>query len=766
MGIPKFKGKWLDRRAREDQRFRGVVLRRLRGPVTSLSLDMNGIIHNGLAVATGSRDYYDPVYREEFLKLKEGFRLQRMFDAITSNVVEIVNKVSPSDIIIIAVDGVVNHAKLHQQRGRRYKTSVSGDPEETKMFYESSMVTPGTDFMIKFDEYFAKWIEKNRIFFPPSVIYSSHLVPGEGEHKIMSYYRSGKFPHKGQHVLYGLDADLIMLSMLVPVNNIFLIREDFNKVINIERLKAALRDSAPEPCKETSIQDFVALTYLLGNDFIPHGPTHNSTYSLVEGLLGSYNKTSKPLTRKLKSGINSIDFTVLADILEDYGTDQYDLLAEEATEYYNIKREKNIDKLTVPELIAKEEVYNRFFEVSIVEEELVLPTGKIKRKAFDPDRFRSGWYTNELGIKGNNPFKFPDPTVSDIEDMCNKYIEGIAWSFRYYQNKHTDTEWSYPYYHAPMIEDLAVVLRSKDDTLGEALNRKFTVKFEMSYGPIEQLLAVIPIASRMSGVPSMFHALMTDEESPITPYFPYGFVIEKDGIPADENFLATPIVPGFNMSMIIKAIESMAIPEEVMKRWSPAVDISVPASKSEIKTYNTRTSINREISDDREKRHDERLAERGGRGNRGRGGNRGFKKTHNDEGRERTEGFKRPRGNGRGDARGRGNIGGRGDKRNQYNRSENPRLVEGPVPRYFNTNAAPGEKKYQDRRKTGEVVVAGGTIDRDFEFLTKTLGDQFSYTQKYRADNPNQTNVDMKVTTQGDKKMEKQETVEPLKNLM
>jgi len=129
-----------------------------------------------------------------------------------------------------------------------------------------------------------------------TVIYSGHEVPGEGEHKIMDYIRSARsqpgYDPNTSHCLYGLDADLIVLSLLSHEPRFTLLRETVSfgprKQVKGKRSQeyqffhlsvlrdymdlefSSMKSSLPfDYALERVIDDFIFLGLLVGNDFIP-----------------------------------------------------------------------------------------------------------------------------------------------------------------------------------------------------------------------------------------------------------------------------------------------------------------------------------------------------------------------------------------------------------------------------------------------------------------------------------------------------------------
>ncbi|PVH33636.1 hypothetical protein PAHAL_8G035400 [Panicum hallii] len=193
------------------------------------------------------------------------------------------------------------------------------------------------------------------------VILSDSNVPGEGEHKIMSFIQAQRsrenYDPNTHHCLYGLDADLIMLALAShelhfsilcenvlqqnhQENSITLAKELFKteelkkcrgwfpratemtprgkspkkpyQFLNIWVLREYLELDLkiPNPVLKTDIErlidDFIFICFLTGNDFIPHIPSVEIHECAVDLLLEVYKQTFNKMggyivnTEKLK----------------------------------------------------------------------------------------------------------------------------------------------------------------------------------------------------------------------------------------------------------------------------------------------------------------------------------------------------------------------------------------------------------------------------------------------------------------------------------
>ncbi|XP_006459942.1 hypothetical protein AGABI2DRAFT_191725, partial [Agaricus bisporus var. bisporus H97] len=205
----------------------------------NLYLDMNGIVHP----CTHPEGKPAPETEEEMMV--EVFKYTD----------RVVNMIRPRKLLFMAIDGVAPRAKMNQQRSRRFRSSHDAKEkedarqesikiwkamgkeiteEEHKEAWDSNAITPGTPFMDLLATSLRYWVVQKMNTDPAwkniQVLISDAGVPGEGEHKIMDFIRRqrsnpGHDPNT-QHVIYGLDADLIMLALATHEPNFRVLRED------------------------------------------------------------------------------------------------------------------------------------------------------------------------------------------------------------------------------------------------------------------------------------------------------------------------------------------------------------------------------------------------------------------------------------------------------------------------------------------------------------------------------------------------------------
>lgn len=566
MGIESFYGQWISK-----VRYRGVKSSTIPSKVLSLLLDFNGILHE---VAQRVYSYGNGKTTEQTR------RIATMDDAeltilylheINIKLADLITKIRPLQTLVIAVDGVAPPAKLQQQRQRRYKeASGREDPPEDQRF-NSSCITPGTEMMKKIDANLVSWIATNRELLPTTVIYSSHMVHGEGEHKIFNMIRHGLIADgDGVHAVYGLDADLNMLSLISPFHdNIVLIREDLRDVVSIGALGRGIVDDMngrllPSPIdlqidSRLAIQDFVLMCYLAGNDFLPRIFAFYDIGETIVLMIDIYHQAVTAKREALTRPDGQINWDTMAQFLELLGQREQSLLEYKAAigfKYPSTLLDEVSTKVELPSSDAPEHRRNPL---------------KYEVTEFNFKRFRTLWYANVFRPRTSSGEALIEMTgmkvfeAEDIRQMCNWYLYGLQWILYYYrgdidprlytEKPPTSTspvilEYMYQYRYAPMLGDLATMCQ-RHASSGELLPLDLAIT-SCYIGAHHQLVAVMPPMSR-SLIPEAQRHLIIGGGN-LADMCPISFEANKEG--RNDDYHPVLLLPTFDLDRLIAEVDA------------------------------------------------------------------------------------------------------------------------------------------------------------------------------------------------------------------
>jgi 5'-3' exonuclease len=484
---------------------RNIIKKIYKNNIDNFYLDCNSII-------------YDAYYNLD----KKLYKIEDIENMIMKNVcnkiVNYIEIISPTKKIYIAFDGVAPVAKLAQQRNRRYKNEFQKEYLKSKtnlVNWNTTSITPGTVFMKKLSLYVETFFKKYSLNYSnKNIIISTSDINGEGEHKIFEYIRSLPIYHSNTTtVIYGMDADLFMLSLnhIYISKQLYLYREtpEFikniditlnpnesyliditelsNKIIHYFTDKPFVEiDNFSDDVKRNYLCDYIFICFLLGNDFLPHFPAINIRINGIEILMNTYkslnnNKHNFFLT-KIKNNINN----------------------KNINNKNNKKNNKNknieINWKNVRELIK---------ELSINENKLMCNQDKVRNKISKriplkfkniEDYFISLPLINRTKEKYINPYEEYweeryykilfniDYDESRIKKICINYLEGLEWTLNYYCNKCIDYNWKYMYNYPPLLSDLSKYVPYFDTKLIKDNNNK-------PLNSMTQLAYVIPYNS-------------------------------------------------------------------------------------------------------------------------------------------------------------------------------------------------------------------------------------------------------------------------------
>lgn len=626
MGVPKFYGLWLSRQpfARE------ISDRNIPADVSVILIDMNSYIYktaNIVYLLGDNINWLDPYVQARSRWINESSQETleaEHFAAIGNELNKLLNNVSLSvsrkgqnvhsanvvgralDAFVLAVDGVAPQAKMMQQRQRRYIHAKENKQTHNK--FVNAAITPGTEFMQKLNAYLHTWIQLNRKTLGKKVIYSSHLVPGEAEHKIMNYLRNGDIKTEGATLIHGMDTDLIMLSLLSTHRRLYLWREDINLVLNIDRLRDEITTLMG---REKGYRDFVFIMFFLGNDFLPSQPGLDDYETSINKLIEAYKENNLSLIND--DGIIWENVLLYLDKLKKIEPS----LMEHETQ--------RVFKFNSPIY----EYANKIIQISIPKQPGELQSKIERKKIFEWDRFRSAWYSYALSPRGdmnliNSVLKENLLKVSPtrIAEMANQYLIGLNWVYSYYTKglSGINNRWFYSYYKTPLFFDLFHVLH-------EILELKLTVTGWENIGlpllsSIHQLLTVIP-PKYIHLIPEEVKGLMSSD-SPIADYYPIDYFIERMGI--NEEWRGYALLPFVNPNRIIQAVNDFTTfsPNSAAK-YLPENDVISEMSDDAFQAVCLQTNAQTFLNQNRRERTDDRGKKRGYRGFKYRG--RGFRES-------------------------------------------------------------------------------------------------------------------------------------------
>jgi len=399
-----------------------------------------------------------------------------------------VNFICPTGILYIAFDGVAPFAKMDQQRTRRYKSwfssNIATDKSSKKINWNTVNITPGTKFM----DMLSKHIH-NEFHEMKNIIISDSNNYGEGEHKIYHYIRNNNLVNTNI-AIYGLDADLIMLSILhlKYVNNIYIFRETpefFMKFIpdnmitsnNMPHFLDILELSnyilVEMDCKYSDrnrITDYIFLCFFLGNDFLPHFPAMNIRTHGITALLDIYRKYIGNYPDRYFITNDKIQWNHLRLFLKEVAKLEHTFLLKE----YDLRKKFQHFHIIENSL---EEKANILLNAPILyrqEEEYICPTEPYWEQRY----YHSLFHNNKQQL--------------NIENICRNYFEGLEWVFKYYTGYCDNNVWKYKYHYPPLFTDLCKYVPYNNEKLIQKNFIKITPEMQLCYVLKYCYLALFP----------------------------------------------------------------------------------------------------------------------------------------------------------------------------------------------------------------------------------------------------------------------------------
>lgn len=541
MGVPGFYRELI-------KKYKDIVKKKLEKKNDALYIDANCLFHPECFKVL---EYYPNITNQKKL-----FKL--MVKRIIKKIDYLIELCDPS-IVYLAVDGVAPLAKINQQRIRRFGYSNNYKAKiyqkygiEINSSWSNIVITPGTQFMYDLHNHILNYYKKKEKTY--KMIYDSYMTEGEGEHKILQHIKNtySKNKHNKNIIIYGLDADLIFLSMSSSIDKIFLLREadQFNMIskeknedendemiyADIDLTKYYINEEFNKLVNNgftyNFINDYIFICYFLGNDFLPHLPSIDIKINGLDIIKEVYFECFDILNTNLIHFENKtvkINNEFLILFIKNLGSKERNFFKKDL-KYHMLKHDRKTCYDSEPHKIELWNIEN------------------LKNiKIYDNIKLHQYGYKNRYY---KHYFKTEEYSKETINEICHNYLEGLLWVSRYYFDKCDSWRYQYKYNHAPFLSDLYFYINEKN------INKDFEYPKEKPLKIYEQLVSVIPHKYNHI-LPYNLRFISSSCKSNVIDMFPISYDI--DMINKTQLYKCIPILPYLDINRIINIVSNIKL---------------------------------------------------------------------------------------------------------------------------------------------------------------------------------------------------------------
>lgn len=482
MGIPGYFARAIKARPRSVSRAAPGIKR--------LFLDFNSAVHQGVV---------------------PGATAESVIEGACETLREIVARANPSEMFFLSIDGVAPLAKVNQQRSRRFlshkarlATSFGRAPGDS---FDRNAITPGTEFMGSLARRLKEECEEIAASRGIRSVFSGSAVPGEGEHKIMDHIRRNR-PPPGQgsaDCVYGLDADLILLSMVVRAQTgacPCIVREAGSVgagpgpggesegeggyvFLDVESLIDEVLAEAPAGLSDRDkVMNHVVASFLVGNDFLP-------PISCQSIKLGCLERMCRRADRPLCGPSYEINWDALAELVRGVADEEDEFFQRQDSRYWCMRPPDTSDPVALWEAFP-----------------VVHKDAACKRIKPGAPGWRPRYYDALFQTR-------------DVEGVVGDYLAGVQWTMNYYAGEYARAtpEWIYPHAYGPTALDVYNHLAA-----GSGANVRAKLRALPAYGfSAEAALLMVTPPSSFQILSPKLRALATDLDFGIAHTFPRDF---------------------------------------------------------------------------------------------------------------------------------------------------------------------------------------------------------------------------------------------------